>query len=376
VGRTDRIERGRLAPERVGATVGLTLILLAAGCSLSHVPPEPMRVVVRRGAERRVVHIRPGATVADALAAAHLAPREGQVRSVARHRALGPNGHLPSVRIRNRLTRAAHELIRPTTVDAIDGTDTTEGTRTEERPMVPPGLPDVLQYVQFAGHPGRERVMVGTRSGEVLTRQTLVPAVPAHRSTGMVLALTFDDGPDPRWTPQILDILKQKHVPATFCEVGIHVDEHPELTRRIVHEGHQLCNHTVHHTEALETKDQETIDAEIGGGRDALTKAGGVPPAFYRPPGGSLAPVTTETARRNGESVLYWAADPEDWKRPPVGDLVGNVVTHLKPGSILLLHDGGGLRENTVAALPAIIDFARALGYTFTVPISLQRQVG
>ena len=112
------------------------------------------------------------------------------------------------------------------------------------------------------------------------------------------------------------------------------------------------------------------------GGRDAIVDVTGEPPAFYRPPGGSLGPIIYEVAGANDEAVLYWSIDPQDWKKPTAEELVVTVLSQLKPGGIILLHDGGGDREATLAALPAIIDGARAQGYTFVAPISRRPQVG
>jgi peptidoglycan-N-acetylglucosamine deacetylase len=258
----------------------------------------------------------------------------------------------------------------------IPGRDTPEATKVVRRALAPSGLPKALQYVQYAGKPGVQRVTVGEQSGEVVARTTVTPAVPAHRATGKVIALTFDDGPNATYTPQILAILKAKHVTATFCQVGTEVQRHPELSRQILEAGHQLCNHTLHHVEGLEKQPITTIHAEIAGGAKAITDATGKAPRFYRPPGGSLAPVIYQETARQGEVVLYWSIDPRDWKRPPPQEIVTNVVNQLTPGGIILLHDGGGNRDNTVDALPGIIDYVRALGYTFTPPITTRSQVG
>ena len=114
----------------------------------------------------------------------------------------------------------------------------------------------------------------------------------------------------------------------------------------------------------------------MGGGRQAIVDATGEPPAFYRPPGGSLGPAIYDVAAEQDEHVLYWSIDPRDWKAPPADAIVATVVDALGPGGIILLHDGGGNRDATLAALPRIIDAARAQGYTFVAPISGRPQVG
>jgi peptidoglycan/xylan/chitin deacetylase (PgdA/CDA1 family) len=289
---------------------------------------------------------------------------------------LGPNGNEATYLIDGASASRSEVIEAPTTIEVVDGEDTVEPTETVRREQAVTGLPKALQYVQYAGKPGVEDATVGTKSGELVAAKTIVPAVPAHRATGKVLALTFDDGPHPDFTPRILDILEAKGVPATFCAIGTQVQAHPELVQRIVDGGHQLCNHTLDHVEGLEARPRDEIEREVQGGRDAIVDAGGEAPAFYRPPGGSLGPAIYEVAAEHDEAILYWSLDPRDWKKPSRDQLLVDVVNHLAPGEIILLHDGGGDREATVAALPAIIDYARALGYTFVAPISGRPQVG
>lgn len=352
------------------------LSLVATACSTVIHHAAPVDVTVVHGARHVTVPVASGRSVADAVALAHVDPHDGQVVSARSHRALGPNGRSVQYQLHGRQVPRTRALRSAATIRVVDGTDTVEATKVVRRALPPGGLPNALQYVQFAGRPGVQEVTVGVRSGEAVTRRTVTPAEPAHRATGKVLSLTFDDGPDPSSTPRILAILKAKKVHATFCQVGTQVEANPKLVAQITNAGHQLCNHTQHHVEGLETKPRGTIDAELAQGRAAITDAAGAAPPFYRPPGGSLAPVIYDAAHQHGEVVLYWSIDPRDWKRPAPADLAAAVVQNLKPGGIILLHDGGGNRESTIAALPAIIDFAHALGYTFTAPISLRSQVG
>ena len=371
------------AGSRVGRASAalLGLALAASACTASSnqaapEPPPPVAVTVVSGTHHRALEVVPGTTVGDVLAKAKISPHDGQVLAARSRKAIGPNGDLAVVRFRGRSASTSAIVKQRGTLSVTDGADTVEPTTVVRRPLAPGGLPDAIQFVQFAGRPGVEEVSTGTRSKEIVFRRTIQAAEPAHRASGKVVALTFDDGPDGRYTPRILQTLKDKGVPATFCQIGISAQRNPDLSRAIVAAGHQLCNHTMDHVERLETKPQATIEAEIGNGRKALTTAAGKAPTFYRPPGGSLAPAVTAVAKANGESLLYWSIDTKDWQKPPAEAIVAATMAHLRPGAIIMLHDGGGDRSATVAALPAIIDQIRAQGYTFTLPVSMRSQVG
>jgi peptidoglycan/xylan/chitin deacetylase (PgdA/CDA1 family) len=361
-------------PRARALVAAVVVALVSAGCTRAGAGPTRLQVYVARAGRLAPVEVERGTTVADALRRARVVPRNGRLLAAVSHRPLGPNDRPARLRVGGRTVTEATVLTRSSTIEVTDGRDTVEGTRVVERSIPQGGLPKALQYVQFAGRPGTGRATVGARSGEVVDLRTTVAPQPAHRATGKVLALTFDDGPSPTYTRQVLAILKAKKVPAVFCEIGNLAEAHPELTAEVVAAGHQLCNHTEHHVEGLEREPRATVEAEIAGGREALEAAGGETPAYYRPPGGSLGPVIYEVAAAHDEPVLYWSIDPRDWKQPTAHDLLVAIVSQLQPGGIVLLHDGGGNRDQTIAALPAIIDYARALGYTFTVPITLRPQ--
>ena len=351
-------------------------LLIACSSDPPPPPPPPIAIDVLHDGTTTAVRVRTGRTVGDALDKAEVEAVAGQEVAAKSKEPLGPNGNEPSYLLDGEPASRAEVLTGPATIEVVDGEDTVEPTEVVRREQAVTGLPDALEYVQFAGRPGLEDATLGTRSGEVVAAATITPAVPAHRATGKVLSLTFDDGPHPDYTPKILDVLAAEDVPATFCTIGTMVEAHPELAQRIVDEGHQLCNHTLDHVEGLESEPRDTVVAQMDGGRDAIIDATGEPPAFYRPPGGSLGPVIYEQAAEHEEAVLYWSIDPRDWKKPTPDELVLAVISQLKPGGIILLHDGGGTRDATVAALPRIIDEARKQGYTFTAPISSRPQVG
>src|SRR5207245_1764642 len=183
-----------------------------------------------------------------------------------------------------------------------------------------------------------------------------------------VVALTFDDGPDPRWTPQVLAELRQAGIRATFCLVGVNVRRHPELVRAIHDAGHVLCDHTEHHDETLDRAGRDRIESEIGPAAAEIHAAGGDAPRFYRPPGGRLSAQVVDVARLHSMPVLAWSMDPRDWKGKSAADIRGYVLAGVRPGYVILLHDGGGDRSPTVAEVPDLIRELTKRGLKFTTP--------
>jgi peptidoglycan-N-acetylglucosamine deacetylase len=185
-----------------------------------------------------------------------------------------------------------------------------------------------------------------------------------------LVALTFDDGPNPAQTPQVLDLLAEHHAVATFCMVGSQVRRHPDLVRQVVDAGMRLCNHTVHHDERLATRPPAAIDKELADASAALRDAAGddVPVDYFRAPGGNWTTPLEKTAARQGMRPLGWSVDPRDWSRPGVKKIVAAVQQNVRPGSVVLLHDGGGTRDQTVAALRTLLPWLTEQGYRFTYP--------
>ncbi|MEU7840518.1 polysaccharide deacetylase family protein [Micromonospora sp. NPDC049114] len=197
----------------------------------------------------------------------------------------------------------------------------------------------------------------------------LPPKLPAglRRTTGVKpVALTFDDGPSPAWTPKVLDQLRSAHVTATFCVVGLEAQRHPELIRRIVREGHQLCNHSWRHDLDLARRPVADIKADLVRTNKAIQAASpGTPVSFYRQPGGRWTPEVLAVAKELGMRPLHWAVDPQDWDKPTAATIAKRVHNAARPGSIVLLHDGGGNRAATLAACPHMIaDLKHRFGIT------------
>jgi peptidoglycan/xylan/chitin deacetylase (PgdA/CDA1 family) len=186
-----------------------------------------------------------------------------------------------------------------------------------------------------------------------------LPAAPAN-----AVALTIDDGPDQAWTPQVLAVLAEYQVKATFSLVGIHVRRQPGVARQIVSAGHGVCNHSMTHPEPFASRPQAAIDAEIKDGLLAIHAATGLVATVFRSPGGDWSPGVLATVARWGMTPIDWDVDPHDWARPGSGYITRKLLA-ANPGDILLCHDGGGNRSQTVTALRTVLPVLLARGLSF-----------
>lgn len=195
------------------------------------------------------------------------------------------------------------------------------------------------------------------------------------KPTEKVIALTFDDGPGPKNTAQVLEILKKNNVKATFFMVGSMVQAFPQIAKQVADDGHVIGNHTWHHW--YRRMDTATAAKEIDRTADIIYKTTGEKTSLFRPPGGYLRNGLVDYAKNHNYAVMMWSEESGDAERrsPQVPGLVKNVLKSAKPGAIVLMHDGGGNRAKTVKALPEMIADLKAQGYRFvTIPELLQIQ--
>ncbi|MET9611394.1 polysaccharide deacetylase family protein [Kitasatospora indigofera] len=186
---------------------------------------------------------------------------------------------------------------------------------------------------------------------------------------GRTVALTFDDGPGPA-TGQVLDVLAQYGARATFCQIGPQAAANPAMVKRILAAGHRLCDHSVHHPQPFAALSHDRQVEEIVPARDMIVRAGGagteVP--WFRAPGGGFTTANQQVAAAAGMRPLTWTVDTRDWSRPGVPAIVASVQHGLRPGGVVLMHDGGGDRSQTVAALRQLLPWLTAQGYGFDFP--------
>ncbi|MFI8075146.1 glycosyltransferase [Streptomyces sp. NPDC086033] len=203
--------------------------------------------------------------------------------------------------------------------------------------------------------------VIDTRSGRATSLQ-----MPDRR-----LVLTFDDGPDPTWTPKVLDVLKKHHAHAVFFVTGTMASRYPDLVKRIVDEGHEVGLHTFNHPD-LSFQSKKRIDWELSQNQLALAGAAGIRTSLFRPPYSSFAdamddrswPVTEYIGTRGYITVVN-NTDSEDWQKPGVRQIIRNATPKHGKGAIVLMHDSGGDRHQTVQALDRFLPDMQGKGYVF-----------
>ncbi|MGO4530263.1 polysaccharide deacetylase family protein [Paenibacillus sp. 2TAF8] len=179
------------------------------------------------------------------------------------------------------------------------------------------------------------------------------------------VALTFDDVPDPRFTPQVLDVLKKYKVRATFFVVGSRAEKHPDLVKRMVKEGHIVGNHSYNHPEFSKLS-MTAFRKQILHTGDIIHRLTGYTPKMIRPPYGDINEEQLRWAAKQHYSIVNWNVDSLDWKGLSKEKVKHNILSAVKPGSIVLQHAGGGTGSNlkgTVDALPEVIEELRNRGY-------------
>lgn len=345
---------------RLGAAAiaGLSVPWLLAAAASDR--PAPIRITVGGHATYAVA----GATVAELAARDGLHPRAGSLVSVT-GAVLIPDRYPGGMDVDGRRASPATVLAAGDRLTVVDGVDQREPVRTVLSPS-PAGEPPSPEYT-LGRAPGMVVQVVGKLSGDV--------ASTGFRATGPVrtphaVALTFDDGPWPRSTRAILRILIKKKVPATFFLIGEQVPAQTSLVKAELAAGMEVGDHSWDHplTPPLADLSTAKIHDEISF-THTVEVADGADITAFRPPGGSWSDQVVRIAGAQGMRVILWSIDPRDWAPGATAKgIVRNVLSNVRPGSIVLMHDGGGDRSATVKALPRIIAGIRKRGLKL-VPI-------
>ncbi|MDI6717254.1 MAG: polysaccharide deacetylase family protein [Actinomycetota bacterium] len=218
----------------------------------------------------------------------------------------------------------------------------------------------ILIYHHFIG------ALLATASGTGENLLLTMEAAKLHRISGVdkVVALTFDDGPDPRYTPRVLNILARENIKATFFLIGKQVDKYPYIVRQIIEQGNLVGNHTYSHPD-LAVEDKNQIKDEIDKCQAAIFHVTGQQPIYFRPPRGLFNQQTKEIVSKNGLKMVLWDVCVEHKRSRTSSQETKRVLSLVRPGSIILAHDGRLNRKKTIEALPMIIKGLKERGYKF-----------
>lgn len=342
--------RGLLAIAVVSAGVGAGAFLLTRDASIP---------IVVDGAEQRVPE---GATLAEAAAELGLRPPAGNLQSVLGE-TLRVGAYPGRVLVNGRRAVPSRALVPGDRLEVVPG-------RTRREPVdrvtvpVDGGVPANPQYT-LAGYPAM-KVDRGRVSGEL----DLASATPTGRlAAPAAVALTFDDGPAEH-TRAILETLRRLSAPATFFFVGELAERSPKLVRRAHAYGMAVENHSFSHPylPPFDQRSRSEIEDEIVRGARAIASLVPEAPTLFRPPGGTHSPLVIRLARAHGQRLVLWSVDPEDWRPGTTSEQIAQrVLRDVRPGSIVVLHDGPAGRAETVKALPAIVRGIRAKGLRLTL---------
>ena len=344
---------GRLQAVVVVVAVAIPLVT----AKRAHDLPPPIGVQVGH----EVHYVPPDTVFGDLVRKLHLHARNGSLFDVT-GKVLRPAEYPGRILLNGRVVRKAQLLADGDEIRVLNGHD-----QTEPRVRQVIALPgNVFANPQFylTSAPGEEIVTKGKISGKVVGSEIRNTG---PETTPNAVALTFDDGPSPLYTPQILNILEHFGVKATFFTIGFQVEEHPDLIRAELDAGMVVGNHSWSHPESPPFRElpPNRMRHEMLKATAAIRGAGG-DPFVFRPPGGTFDEHEVAVASSLGLRVVIWAVDPEDWRNDAkANQIVDNVLSHVDAGDIIVMHDGGGYQDATVAALPKIIRGIRAMGLGF-----------
>ncbi|MFG2877814.1 polysaccharide deacetylase family protein [Streptomyces sp. NPDC048337] len=219
----------------------------------------------------------------------------------------------------------------------------------------------------------RQREAEGSGGNQAPEQAPRIPQGIAHASEsgGNAVNITIDDGPDPRWTPQVLDVLAKYDAKATFCMIGPQAKAHPDLVKKVVAAGHRLCDHTMDHDTSMDKKPVAYQEQQILDAKRLIEEAagGGAKVEYYRAPGGAFTPDSRRIAAANGMRPLGWNVDTKDFGKPGVAAIVAAVKNEIGNGPTVLFHDGGGNRSQTVEALDQVLAWLKEQGRLTGFPV-------
>jgi len=306
----------------------------------------------------RSVHVVEGTTVRGAMARFGLHPRAGDVVDV-NGKMLRAGAVAGSFLVDGRPEPEETRLRSGDRITTVDGHDRREPL-VRRVVRVAGGMANNPQFT-VSRTPGEQVIVSGALSHELVSVR-FRPSGPAR--VERAVALTFDDGPSPQYTPRILAALTKLRVRATFFVIGYLAEANPDLVRQELRLRMTVGNHSYNHPQVppFAQLPPQLLSDEIALGEQVMSQLG-AQPRLFRPPGGSSSPALVRAAAALGQRVVLWSVDPADW-RPgsSAKEITKRVLSAVRPGSIVILHDGGGNRSATLTALPAIVRGIRKRG--------------
>ena len=350
--------------------LGVGALLFAAALAAS-LGAKPSVGIVVDGVGRRVES---GTTVADLEKAGYLDGQPGRMVSLSGRVLARSNGVAARVWRNGREVTPARTLYAGDVITSADGRNHVEETVIKRTTIpIPRRIVGSGPLIALAapGSLGVRQSSIGAVSGEVATSTVVVEPTPmivkryGRTSSQKVVALTFDDGPWPGQTEKVLRVLRANHVKATFFMVGYLARNYRSTARKVAAQGNGVGNHTMAHRR-LTTLKAKDVDKQISSGERTIKASTGRNAEWFRPPGGHISQPVWARVRKAGLKVALWDVDPQDWRTTSTSSAIArNVIANVRPGSIVLLHDGGGDRSKTIAALPVIIRTLKSKGYRF-----------
>jgi peptidoglycan/xylan/chitin deacetylase (PgdA/CDA1 family) len=343
-----------LRTARRGAALVVCAAILVACEPAAPLPPPHVTITVGDAPHQVLL----GTTLGDVVARYGLEPRPGQLLSVSGE-VIDPALTPGRIELNGASAPDDTRLVTGDSILVKEGADRIERTRSivERLPGRHLGNPErTLRRFRI-----RRITVEGAISGDtVSTRDVLVGRGISHGD----VALTFDDGPWPVQTRQVVNILERLHVPGTFFMVGYLVDRYPGIVRMVAEAGMRIGDHSWDHPidPPLADLTRTRVAEEIGMAAHALSSVG-IVSRLFRPPGGSFDDAVLQEAERQRMRVVTWSVDPRDWSAHTSSrQIVHRVLRAVEPGSIVLMHDGGGDQRATIRALPRIIRGIRKMG--------------
>jgi peptidoglycan/xylan/chitin deacetylase (PgdA/CDA1 family) len=351
------VTHGRLPRRAVLHVASFLVVLLAPLLVAAELGDRAPPIVV--SVDGRTVLVEHGTTFGGAIGTLALRPEAGRLLDV-EGEVIDPRADPGAITLDGAEVRRSTVLAPDDAIVVVNGEDRTEGTRREIR-RLPGRQPNNPMYTLATSRMAKVTTL-GRVSGKVVSVRYR-PMGGSRRPPAV--ALTFDDGPWPGTTRRVVDILERMHATATFFMIGYLAERYPQIVRRVERAGMAIGTHSWAHPyrTPFDELTSHRVQTEIERPRTLLARTLGVRPTAFRPPGGHDSGPVVQLAERAGMRVVEWSVDPRDYEADATAaGVAAAVLRSVRPGSIVLLHDGGGDRSATIRALPRIVRGIRRMG--------------